>query len=77
MIYDILYDLSCIVFLALSALICFRFVGVTWGGTTLFCMGWNFWRRRALELAAVVIGCIHLLFAMLKLTYLIVWTVTT
>lgn len=77
MIYDILYDLSCVAFLVLSAVICFKFVGVTWGGTTHFCMGWDFWRRRALELAAVVIGIVHLLFAVMKLAYLIAWTVTT
>lgn len=74
---DLLIDLGCIAFVLLTGLLCVGWAVQRWGGTTHFCMGWCFWRRRIAEVVAVLVGLWHLLYGVLKLAYLVVWMVTT
>lgn len=73
MIADFLYDLLCVLFLLLTGTFCLSWVklreDLPWRG------------RRSVKIVvqglAVFIGFWNLLFGVLKLIYLIMWTVTT
>lgn len=73
MILDFLLDLMCVLFLLVTAVFCFTWVALRnklpWKGRP--------WVATVIKLLALLVGAWHLLFAVLKLSYLIAWTVTT
>lgn len=73
MIIDFLLDLLCVLFLLVTAVFCFSWVrlrnDLSWYGRK--------WVATTVKLLALLVGAWHLLFGVLKLMYLLLWTVTT
>lgn len=73
MIADFLVDLLCVLFLLLTGVFCLSWVklrsDLPWRGRQ--------WVKWTMQTLAVFIGFWNLLFGVLKLVYLLVWTVTT
>lgn len=73
MILDFLIDLLCVLFLLVTSVFCLTWVRLRdrlpWKGRRSVALG--------VKTLAVFVGVWHLLFGLLKLVYLILWTVTT
>ena len=74
---DFIIDILCVLFFVVTGYACIYYVMDNWRPTTFYRTGRKYWQHRILEIVVAIIGAWHLLYALVQLFNLVLWSLMT